>query len=154
MPFVLNWEGKKVARKVATAAAVGIDATMAEAVRLAKEDHLPYPPPSAPGERFHNRTGFLASSIQIVSPAEPTVFNIKGQWGADANYALYVEIGTSCKDSGFPRAQQRAAEGMGDMYAIPGPSVPPQMAARYTLRPAAAEAYPMLASFIAAAYNS
>ncbi len=152
----LDWKGGDVRRKVALACAVGIDATMAEAVRLAKADHAPYPPSSAPGERFHSRMAFLEGSIQIFDEAIPSnEVWIAGSWGAEANYSLYVELGTSRKASGAPRAQMRARSATPPgMYAIPGPAVPPLMAARYTLRPAAVEAYMLLGANIAAAYNA
>lgn len=149
----LNWKGDEIRRKVAAAAALGVDRTLADAVRKAKADHPAYPPASAPGERFATRTGFLEGSIKIVAAAAPAGPLIGGQWGADANYALYVELGTSRKGSGAPRAQVRAAEGGGNMWAIPGPASPPQMAARYTLRPAATEAYRLLPMRIGAAFR-
>jgi hypothetical protein len=152
MPFVLDWKGREVRDRVAAAAVAGVDATMADAVRKAKANHRQYPPASAPGERYANRTGAESASMTIKEPAVEEGGVVRGTWGADADSSLYVEIGTSRKRSGFPRAEVRAAEGEGDMWAIPPPSAPPQMAARYTLRPAAQMANQLLAARIAAAF--
>lgn len=153
MPFVLDWKGPTVRRHVEAACIIGVDATMADAVRKAKQDHGSYPPASAPGERYANRTGFETAAMTIKAPAAPFGAHVRGAWGNDANTSLYVEIGTSRKGSGAPRAEERAAEGGGDMWAIPPPSSPPQMAARYTIRPAAQQANSLLAVRIGAAYR-
>jgi hypothetical protein len=153
MPFVLDWKGDDIRRKVAAAAIVGVDATLARAVDLAKADHPSYPPASQAGERYASRVGFAVASTTIKAPAVLVGAHVRGTWGADADYSLFLEIGTSRKDSGEPRADVRAAEGDGNMWAIPGPSSSPQMAARYTLRPAAAEANSLLAVRIGLAYR-
>jgi hypothetical protein len=149
----LDWKGADVRRRVAAACVVAVDATLADGVRKAKADHPGYPPASAPGERYASRTGFLLGSTTIQEPAVLAGAHVRGTWGSDANYALYVELGTSRKESGYPRAQVRAAESGGDMWAIPGPSDPAQMAARYTLRPAAQEANSLLGVRIGLAYR-
>lgn len=149
----IDWRGKQVAARVAAASTLGVDKTMSECVHDAKSGHPAYPPASEPGERYANRIGFASGSIQIFDAASFDGRKVSGSWGSGANYALYLEIGTSRKDSGFPRAQVREAEGGGDMNAIPPPSDPPLMAARPVLRPAADAIYPRLPGRIGAAYR-
>jgi hypothetical protein len=151
---VLDWKGAEVRRRVAAACAVGVDATMEDAAGKARAAHPAYPPASEPGERYATRTGDLTASIGVKDPAVEIAAHVVGVWGASADDALYVEIGTSRKGSGAPRAQTRALTGASaGMWAIPGPSDPPQMSARYYLRPAASEAYSLLGLRIAAAYQ-
>ena len=153
MPATLDWKGPEVRRKVAGACVLAVDATMADGVKKAKADHPGYPPASRPGERYASRTGFAVASTTIKAAAVLIGAHVRGTWGSDDNTSLFVEIGTSRKGSGAPRADVRAAAGDGNMWAIPGPSDPAQMAARYTLRPAAQDANSLLALRIAAAYN-
>jgi hypothetical protein len=146
----LRWNGAEVRRKIVAAAHVGVDTTMAAAVRHAAANHPGYPPASEPYERFHSRTGFEVGSIKIFDAAslrDPTV--IAGQWGADASQSIYLEIGTSIAG---PTAGARALAGAGDMSAIP-PPIGPLMAPRPFLRPAADEEYPLLAARIGAVYR-
>lgn len=157
MGFTLDWKGAEVRAKVAAAATLGLDATMAEAVAIAKTDHPPYPPSSAPETPYANRTGFLTGSTTIKAAAVEVGNRISGRWGSDANYSLYVEIGTSRKSSGAPRAEVRALVGpSAGMWEIsyPSPSEHPQMAPRYYLRPAADVAYRGLAGKIALFYGA
>lgn len=157
MPFTLIWKGAEVRAKVAGAATLGVDATMAEGVTIAKAGHPSYPPSSMPDTPYANRTGFLTGSTTIKAPAVEVGSKIAGLWGSDANYSLYVEIGTSRKDSGAPRAEVRALVGPEiGMWEIsyPSPSEHPQMAPRYSLRPAADVAYRGLAGKIALFYAS
>lgn len=151
---VLKWNGAAVRRRVARAAAVGIDETMEEGVRLSKAGHPDYPPASAPGERYASRTGSNVAAIRIKVAAVEAGTKVSGLWGSDDDVSLFLEIGTSRKNSGAPRAAERAAAGGGDMWAIPPPASPPQMAARLTLRPSAQVAYTGLARRIAIAYEA
>jgi hypothetical protein len=145
----LHWHGAAVRAKVAEAAKLGTDKTMAECVSHAKDNHPSYPPASLPDTRFANRTAFLVNSIQILDGASSEGEHISGQWGSDANYSLYLEIGTSIAG---PSAEARAIEGMGDMDLIP-PPVGPLMAPRPYLRPATDAEYPLLAPRIGAAFR-
>ena len=150
----LKWNGDAVRRQLAAASALGIDKTMADCVTDAKSGHEVYPPASEPGERYAIRTGHAIGATQILQPAGPDEpGTIRGRWGSTDETALFVEIGTSREDSGFPRAQEREAAADGDMHAIPPPSDPPLMAARPTLRPAADTHYPGLPSNIGRAYR-
>ena len=153
MPARLNWRGPEVRAKMAAAAAIGIDFTNADAVKKARARHRQFPPSSEPHERFASRSGALAASYAVKEPAVEAGGRVRGTWGSDVGYSLFVEIGTSRKRSGFPHADVRAAEGGGDMWAIPGPSVPPQMADRRTMRPAAAQAQRLLAGRIGMAFR-
>lgn len=101
----IHWNGPAVRARVAAAAAVGIDATMAACVRDAKRSH-----------GYMNRDGFLEASTQIVDLAAPEGPEIRGRWGATADYALFVEIGTSRIG---PRALEREAADGGNMWAVP-----------------------------------
>lgn len=153
MPATFIWKGPEVREKMRAAAVAGVDFTMEDAARKAERNHREYPPSSAPHERFASRSGALAASYAVKDPAVEVAGKVRGTWGSDLRYSLFVEIGTSRKRSGFPRAEVRAAEGGGDMWAIPGPSVPPQMADRRTMRPAQAEAQRLLALRIGAAFR-
>jgi hypothetical protein len=145
----LRWYGDEVMAKVATAAALGIDDTMAHCVERAKADHPSWPPPSDPYTRFANRTAALVNSIRILDDARLDAELVSGQWGADMNYALYLEIGTSTEG---PTAEARALAARGNMSLIT-PAIGPLMAPRPYLRPASDDEYPLLASRIAAAFR-
>lgn len=150
-----NWNGDQIKERMRAASKLGIDKTMSDCVSDARGSHPAYPPASEPGERFAYRSpGFDTAATDIKEPAHlDDDGNVTGSWGSNADYSLYLEIGTSRPDSGEPRAQVREAEGGGDMSAIPGPSDPPLMAARPTLRPAADSKYPELGANIGAAYR-
>jgi hypothetical protein len=149
MPARVVWNGGIVADKMAAAAKLSIDHTMAECVTHGKDDHPGYPPASEPYERFANRTGFQTGSIQILEDASPDGTVIGGQWGSDSNSALYLEIGTS--EAG-PTAEAREIAADGNMGLIP-PPIGPLMAPRPFLRPAADIEYPQLAKRIGATYR-
>lgn len=153
MPARLDWKGGEVRARMAAAAVAGINFTNEDAVKKAQARHREFPPASEPHERFASRSGALAASYAVKEPAVEAGGRVRGTWGSDVDSSLYVEIGTSRKRSGFPRADVRAAEGGGDMWAIPGPSVPPQMADRRTMRPAAAQANRLLALRIGAVFR-
>jgi hypothetical protein len=147
----LVWRGGEVADKMAAAAALGIDQTMAECVKHAKSDHPTFPPASQPYTRFHNRTGFEVGSIKILDGASMRdAATVGGSWGSDSNYGLFLEIGTSIEG---PTAEQRAIAAGGDMSMI-APAAGPLMAPRPWARPAADLHYPLLAGRIGAAFRS
>jgi hypothetical protein len=152
----LNWNGDQIKTRMRAAAKLGIDKTMADCVRDARSNHPAYPPVSQPGERYANRTGYDIAAIDLMEPAHTVAADsskVTGRWGSTSEIALFLEIGTSRMDSGEPRAAEREAIGDGDMDAIPGPSDPPLMAPRPTLRPAADTHYPNLGKNIGAAYR-
>jgi hypothetical protein len=149
MPAKLEWFGGLVADKMAAAATLSIDYTMAECVTHGKDNHPSYPPASEPYTRFANRTGFQTSSIQILEDASLDGTLVGGQWGSDSGYALYLEIGTS--ESG-PTAEAREAVAAGNMSLIP-PPIGPLMAPRPYLRPATDIEYPQLAGRIGVVYR-
>ena len=92
------------------AAVAAVDATMAEAVRDAVREH-PYA----------NQTGFLEAETKIITPAHPDGdLHVGGSWGDTADYALFVEIGTSRIG---PTADERTHEG--EMWSIPSPQPEP-----------------------------
>jgi hypothetical protein len=149
----LTWRGGEVADKMAAAAAVAIDQTMAECVAHAKSDHPSFPPASQPGSRFHSRSGFEVGSVKIMDSASMrSATTVGGSWGADSNYSIFLEIGTSVKG---PTAEQRALEAGGDMSMI-APAIGPLMAPRPFLRPAtdAADGYVLLPARIRAAFQA
>lgn len=146
----------EVMKRVRASVALAIDDTMAKCVVDARADHPPYPPASKPYERYANRTTFLTNSIALLDGARPVgPVRITGSWGAHAGTAVFLEIGTSRKESGAPRAQVRAERAGGDPALItpPEPVGHPQMAPRPFLRPAEERHYPLLALRCAAAFN-
>lgn len=167
------WKGDEVRRRVAAAAAVGIEQTMADCVKDAAADHPPYPPASRPYERYANRTGFNTGSLWL-GPAEVEGTRVSGKWGDSSNYALFLEVGTSRVG---PTAGERVEAADGNMDAIapprfaegesgvgwggfnqpPDPSrerTGPLMAPRPYLRPAADRHYRTLAERIGVAFRS
>lgn len=101
----IRWAGKRVLAQVQAAAAQAIDRTMAACVAGARHEH-PY----------MDRTGYLAASTDILKGATAGL-QVSGEWGSVADYALFVEIGTSRVG---PTAQARADADGGDMNAIAG----------------------------------
>jgi hypothetical protein len=151
---MINWNGDAIKRRATAASMLGIDKTMSDCVKDARSGHESYPPASAPGERYANRTNFAVMATDIMEPAvDHGDGHVKGLWGSTDETALFVEIGTSREGSGMPRAQEREAMGDGNMDAIPPPSEPPLMAPRPTLRPAADTHYPGLAKNVGAAFR-
>jgi hypothetical protein len=142
------WKGREVAAKMAAAAVLGVEKTMADCVSDAKADHPPFPPASLPYERYANRTGFETGAIRS-NGAKFDGRRAVGTWGAYTNYALFLEIGTSIAG---PTATEREITGGGDMDAIP-PPIGPLMAPRPFLRPAGDKEYPLLATRIGAAFR-
>ena len=127
---------------------LAVEKTMAECVSDAKSDHPVFPPASLPYERYANRTGFETGAIRSNGATFDGRRTI-GTWGAYANYALFLEIGTSVTG---PTATEREIAGGGDMDAIP-PPIGPLMAPRPFLRPASDKEYPKLATRIGAYFR-
>lgn len=166
------WRGDAVKRRVAAAAALGIDKVDADCVAGAKRDHP-----------WSNQTGFEEGSITM-APAALEGDRVRGRWGAYTAYSLALEIGTSRIG---PTIFEREQMGAGDMWAIPGPKpdegetvmqpftiLPPGsmegqegfvtihkpsmgegplMHSRSFLRPQADLNYPLLAAYIGRAYR-
>lgn len=102
----VTFRRREIVAHARAAAVVAIDDTMAAAVRDAAREH-PYV----------NQTGFLEAETKILVPAHPDGdLHVSGCWGDTADYALFVEIGTSRIG---PTADQRTHEG--EMWGIPGP---------------------------------
>lgn len=164
----LNWRGRELVAKVATASAMAIDKTMADCVGDADHNH-----------EWDNETGFLEGSTTIIGFARFDGRRVRGSWGSTADYALFIEIGTSRIG---PTAEERETAAHGNMWEVP-PTQPadgvtvrqsftilppgtmegqedwvtlhtpsigtgPLMEPRPWLRPAADRNYPMLASYI------
>lgn len=146
----LDWKGATIKTRVGRASKLGIDATMGECVATSKIIHP-----------WHNRTGFEEGSIQVLPGEDGTPGahiapgEVAGEWGALANYSLFLEIGTSREDSGAPRAEEREAAAGGNMDAIapPEPEDDPLMRPRPFLRPSADEHYPLLPARIRTALS-
>lgn len=78
----LNWKGDEVFKRVQEACAEGIEITMAECVKEAKQrPRMPF------------LTGALQGSIAMRSP-KVTKQKVEGKWGSfDVNYAFFQEVG-------------------------------------------------------------
>lgn len=144
----IDWNGKNVAAKMAAAAVLGVEKTMADCVSDARADHPPFPPASEPGERYANRTSHETGSI-MSNGAAFDGRRVVGSWGAYADYSLFLEIGTSISG---PTATAREIVGGGDMDLIPPPEGP-LMAPRPFLRPATDKEYPLLGARIGAYFR-
>jgi hypothetical protein len=173
MPLAgFEWNGDAIFERVKAAAELGVDRTLAQAAAQAKHDH-----------RWVSRTGFLEATIGVLEFAHSDGLSVKGTFGALANYALDVEIGTSrIGPTTFDRAAGSAgwwtipaaqpAPGVRVMQAFtlipPGrgfgwstihkpsrspASGGPLKAARPYLRPAAYTEFPLLPLRVAAAFK-
>jgi hypothetical protein len=106
----ITFRRREIVAHARRAAVVAVDATMADAVSDAVREH-PYA----------NQTGFLEAETKIIEPAHPNGdLHVSGTWGDTADYALFVEIGTSRIG---PTADMRVQEG--EMWSIPGPQPEP-----------------------------
>ena len=143
------WKGAEVRAKVEEAAKEAIDLTVSRCAEHAEANHPEYPPASAPGGRYANRTDGETKSISIFEEATLDGTRVRSLWGANARQSLFLEIGTSVSG---PTAEERTAMAGGNMDAIAGP-VGPLMAARPFLRPAADEEYPLLGLRVGAFYR-
>lgn len=165
----LEWRGKQVAAKMAAAAKLGVDKTMSECVSDARRNHP-----------WVSQTGFEEASITMTG-AHADGLRVSGRWGAYADYSLYLEIGTSRvgptagqrENEGemwsIPGPQPAEGVSVRQPFTIlpPGtmadqetfvtlhrPSIGtgPLMGARPFLRPAADTNYPLLRTYIRAAF--
>ena len=106
----LDWRGDEVFAKVLAATVLGVDRTLAESASQAKTAH-----------RWVSRTGFLEATIGVLAFAHVEGLRVSGSFGALANYALFVEVGTS-------RVGATALERVmasGGWWTIPGPAPAP-----------------------------
>lgn len=111
----LVWNGDEVFERVKAATLIAVDRTLAESADQAKRDH-----------RWVSRTGALEASISVLEFAHSDGFRISGSFGATANYALFVEIGTSRIG---PTSMERAIASAG-WWTIPGPKPSPGVSVR------------------------
>ena len=118
----IEWNGAGIHARAALAAAAAVDRTMSECVRGARRDH-----------EYVNRDGNLEATTDIVDAAHVDGDRVSGRWGSTADYALYVEIGTSRIG---PTASERedASDGM---WTIPDPAPEPGVTVRqdFTILP-------------------
>ena len=165
----IDWKGDAILAKMGAAAKLALDKVMADCVSEAKRVHA-----------YQNRDGFLEASTQITTPATVEGLKVVGHWGALANYALFVEIGTSrIGSTAFQREQAaggmmwsiadpKPAEGVSVLQSFtifpigggefrtrrtPSIGTGPLMAPRPFLRPAADLHYRFLSTYIGAAYR-
>ena len=81
--MALQWLGDRVLAKTKAAALKGVNATMAEAVVIAKNNH--------PGWR--NVTSKAEGSIQILEQAKQVGVGAQGMWGSrGVNYMIWLEL--------------------------------------------------------------
>ena len=79
----LQWFGDQVLKKTRNKAIKGVNATMAEAVVTAKDNH--------PGWR--NITSKAEGSIQILEGARQVGSAVQGMWGSrGVNYMIWLEL--------------------------------------------------------------
>lgn len=79
----LKWFGPQVVAKVERASIKGVNATMSEAIILAKRNH--------PG--WQNRTGKAEGSITIIDKAKSIGQHVEGRWGSKGtNYMIWLEL--------------------------------------------------------------
>lgn len=112
---------REIVAHAEAAAIAAVDRTLAEAARIAREEHA-----------YENRTGGLEASTQVTEPAHiDGSLHVAGRFGADPP-ALYVEIGTSRIG---PTAVERSREG--EMWDIPDPQPQPGVTVRqsFTILP-------------------
>lgn len=80
--YELDWKGDDVVAKAQSAAAHGINRTMADCVTQSKAT-------------VHVVTSVLQGSLRIITFAVPGAGEIFGLWGSvDVDYAIWEEIGT------------------------------------------------------------
>lgn len=79
----LKWRGDELIRKVQEAQVYGVNATMAQCVEQAKNNHA-----------WNNQTGTLEGSIAIAEYATREGSGVVGTWGSrDVRYARIHELG-------------------------------------------------------------
>lgn len=137
----LKWFGKEVNKDLITAASIGVNQTMAEAVAYAKQNH-----------GFTNRTTTAEKSIRITTPAKKAFFgNVFGIWGsATTSYFRYLEFGTKITRGRTSIRQRVQGSSTGLEKPAQNAAALPWNGGSYTptLSPAAVIAYPKLAKRI------
>lgn len=97
------WNGAKVIARVRSAAAAGINETLAECVSEAKASHT----------GWNNQTGLAEGSMHVLTFATPSGNRIVGTWGSiGVIYMLYLEFlhGAALRtsaDANYPTLPQR-----------------------------------------------
>ena len=129
----VDWRGDELLKRIKKAQIFGINKTMSEAVIHAKSNHT-----------WRNRTGTLEGSINIVTYGRETETGAEGVWGSqDVRYALIHELSgvitPKVADKLYITDDTGKIVATADRVEIP---------ARPYLRPAAADAYPKLATNI------
>lgn len=133
----LTWNGPALTAKMRAAQKLGVNATMAAAVRHAKANHT-----------WQNQTATLEGSIKIAEFAREEGAGVVGTWGStDVLYALIHELGgvivpVRAKALKIPQPD-------GSFRFVKSVKIP----ARPYLRPAADTTYPNLAGNIKAAFE-
>lgn len=139
--MALKWFGKRMSKRVESAAIAAVDATMSTAILHAKANHgkagggLSREAATAKisGQRFVTRSSELERSVRIVNPGKRSGSDVVGTWGSiGVVYARRIELGFQGKD-------KRGA-------VVNAPAYP-------FLQPAADAEYPKLTKRIARAYR-
>lgn len=94
MSYSIKWYGPKVEANVRDETWRRMEAATVLVSNRAKVlISEPYPPPSAPGEPPHRRTGRLRASVarEVVREGSATV----GRVGTNVKYGRWLELGTS-----------------------------------------------------------
>lgn len=128
----LRWEGDALTGRMRKAQIDGVNATMAQAVQHAKNNHP-----------WNNQTGVLEGSYKIAEFARPDGSGVAGTWGStDVRYALIQELGGVIVPVRAQALKFRLPDG--SFRIVKSVRIP----ARPTLRPAADAVYPKLAGNI------
>lgn len=133
----LKWYGKAVTEKMAKAQVEGVNQTMAECVKHAKNNHP-----------WQNRSSILEGSIDVKFYARATDTGVKGVWGVwKAKQALILELGGTI----VPRSGKYLSipQSDGSRRLMTSVTIPPYP----YLRPAADVEYPGLAERIRKAFE-
>jgi phage gpG-like protein len=128
----LTWNGPALTAKMRQAQIDGVNATMAQCVVQAKNNHA-----------WQNQTGILEGSIKIAENARPDGVGVVGTWGStDVRYALIHELGGVIVPVRAQALKFRLPDG--SFRIVKSVTIP----ARPYLRPAADAIYPRLAGNI------
>ena len=95
--MAVTWRGDEVTKRLQSAAALAIDATMSACIIAARAGHGP----GAHGvRRFESHTGELERSFRIREPAHRDARGMVGRWGSRGIvYARRIELGFQGKDA-------------------------------------------------------
>lgn len=142
--MAIDWYGDKIKAKMQRAMIVGVNQTMGAAVTYAKQNHP-----------FTNRTTTAEKAIRIVKSAAASIGMITGLWGAaNSEYFEHLEFGTKKTTSRTSIAQRTRIMATGVLKRPKNAGAPPWKGGSFapTLRPAAAQIYPLLAGKIKEAF--